>query len=139
MMRGKGVSWSTNMKGKATQMWETDFWIKEMHGKETKERKKSTKGRRETIVRKHRPIFVFHHGVVREWLVWQGCMGFTVTLTSHQVTYKVFLSHKPERKSPSFPLNTLFSWSVKAVKKMGCLCHCLLIVIVKLKPFSYPG
>lgn len=57
------------MKGKATQMWETDFWIKEMHGKETKERKKSTKGRRETIVRKHRPVFVFHHGVVREWLV----------------------------------------------------------------------
>lgn len=53
-------------------MWETGYWIKKMHGKETEERK-NTKGRRETIVRKHRLIFVFHHGVVREWLVRWAC------------------------------------------------------------------
>lgn len=71
MMRGKGVLWSKDMKGKPKEMWETGYWIK-MHGKETEERK-NTKGRRETIVRKHCLIFVFHYGVVSEWLVWRAC------------------------------------------------------------------
>lgn len=60
MMRGREASERSDVKGRATGMWDTGYWIEGMHGKE-----KSTKRRIETTARKHCLVFVSHHGVIR--------------------------------------------------------------------------
>lgn len=69
MMRRKGALGRNDLKGKPKGMWIKRLLGREDAWKGNKGKEKSTKGRRETIVRKHCLIFVSHHGVFREWLV----------------------------------------------------------------------